>query len=380
MACPQDRGRPVPSEMPNPYASSPDTAFWSRAVARAPDGVVDPVVDVPFRITPADPVATAGSCFAQHISRHLRSRGFCYLQAEDSVGEDPHGYGLFSARYGNVYTVRQLLQLIDRTYGLFDPRHGVWVRADGRFVDAFRPRILAEGSASAAEVAAARDAHLLAVRRVLEDCSVFVFTLGLTEAWVDDADGAVFPLAPGVVAEPPEGAGIRFHNFSIDEVRADLALVIEGLRAVNPDVRVVLTVSPVPLIATGTAKHVLPATVYSKSVLRVAAEEAAGRFEGVAYFPSYEIITGPQARGRTFAADLRTVTDQGVATAMSVFERHFLTTETQARPKLAGEMPVRPATAPGRTIASVSEELDPELAATLRVICDEEEIERSLGA
>jgi hypothetical protein len=41
------------------------------------------------------------------------------------------------------------------------------------------------------------------------------------------------------------------------------------------DLRIVLTVSPVPLVATVTGSHVVPATIYSKSVLRIAAQEIA---------------------------------------------------------------------------------------------------------
>ena len=33
----------------------------------------------------------------------------------------PHGYGIYSARFGNIYTARQLLQLIQRAYGEFVP-------------------------------------------------------------------------------------------------------------------------------------------------------------------------------------------------------------------------------------------------------------------
>ena len=80
----------------------------------------------------------------------------------------------------------------------------------------------------------------------------------------------------------------------------------------NPRVKVILTVSPVPLVATAEEAHVLVATTLSKSVLRVAAEVVSARGRDVAYFPSYEIITGPQARGRYFAEDLRSVTDEGV--------------------------------------------------------------------
>jgi len=62
--------------MTDPYASRPDTALRSRAVAGMA-GIVDPVVRAPFVLAPSDQVATAGSGSAQHIARHLTATGGC---------------------------------------------------------------------------------------------------------------------------------------------------------------------------------------------------------------------------------------------------------------------------------------------------------------
>ena len=92
----------------------------------------------------------------------------------------------------------------------------------------------------------------------------------------------------------------------------------------------------VALVATYEDTHVLPATVYSKSALRVVAEMATRAHDRVGYFPSYEIITGPQSRGAFFEDDLREVRPEGVAHVMSIFARHYLggtaaeTCETQS--------------------------------------------------
>jgi hypothetical protein len=95
------------------------------------------------------------------------------------------------------------------------------------------------------------------------------------------------------------------------------------LRSVNPRARVILTVSPVPLVATAEDRHVLVSTTYSKSVLRVAAEALSRKCENATYFPSYEIVTGSFSRGAYFADDGRTVLESGVAHVMRIFLRHF---------------------------------------------------------
>lgn len=355
--------------MQNPYRGLAATQFWRRSVSERGPQDVDPVVSTPFGIAKEDRVATAGSCFAQHIARHLKNSGFHYFVPEDEptlAAAEPENYGTFSARYGNIYTVRQLWQLFQRAYGLFEPADTAWRRADGRFIDPFRPRIQAGGFATVEDLIAERDVHLAAVRRVFEDCSVFIFTLGLTEGWEAKSDGAVFPLAPGTVVSEGEDDAYAFHNFTVGEMEADLNRFLTALRRVNPNCRVLLTVSPVALVATYEDMHVLAATTYSKAALRVVAETASRADPLVGYFPSYEIITGPQARSAFFEDDLREVRPEGVAHVMSIFARHYLGAEQAA-------VPVAPVVAP-RPLQDQAEVVRQVQA----VICDEEHIEQSL--
>jgi hypothetical protein len=345
----------------NPYTGLPDYAFWRRAVVAPAHDDVDPVISVPFTISASDAVATAGSCFAQYISRTLAEQGFNYLVTEKSpVSEHAvdENYGVFPARFGNIYTTRQLLQLFDRAYEKFVPADKVWRLTDGGFADPFRPQIQAHGFPSAAAVASDRSAHLAAVRRMFESCDVFIFTLGLTEAWLSEADGAAVPLAPGVVGGPVADVHYRFHNLSVLEMVQDLGTFLHRLREVNSKVRVILTVSPVPLIATYEDRHVLVSTMYSKSALRVAAEMVVQEHPHTAYFPAYEIITGHHARYRYFEDDLRNVTPEGVAQVMRIFGRHYLAKADGAS-----------------SIVSATDEFS-DLAALQDIVCEEEELDR----
>lgn len=312
----------------HPYRSLPDSAYWRRAVA-AKGAAVDPLTGDFPRIGRTDKVATAGSCFAQHVARHLAASGFNYLVTEqahpivDPEAARAAGYGMYSARYGNIYTTLQLVQLVDRAYGRFEPVEDLWIGSNGKsVVDPFRPTIQPGGFASEAEMRADRAQHLGHVREALETLDLMVFTLGLTEGWRSKIDGAAFPLCPGVAGGVFDPAAHEFHNMRTGEVRAQIGAFMERLRALNPRARLILTVSPVPLAASASGNHVLPATLYSKSALRAAAQEAAEDLENVFYFPSYEIITGPQARGRFFADDLREVTEEGVEHVMRIFLRH----------------------------------------------------------
>ncbi|OZB13532.1 MAG: hypothetical protein B7X55_12775 [Rhodobacterales bacterium 34-62-10] len=315
---------------PHPYVGLPDRQFWKKERGIVDPEALDPVGKMPFTLSRTDRVVTAGSCFAQHVARYLTQSGFNHL-----ITEQPHAilqpkvvtdfnYRVFSARYGNVYTARQLLQLLQRAYGQFTPRADHWPRGSaGRVVDPFRPQIQPEGFTSAAELAEDRKMHLAAVRHAIEAMDVFVFTLGLTEAWIDRRDGAVFPLAPGVAGGRYDPDTVIFHNFDETETAADLLAALHFIRARNPRVRFILTVSPVPLNATMEDRHVLLSTTWSKAVLRIAAERATRALADTCYFPSYEIITAPHVRGRYFAADCREVLDAGVAHVMGLFFHHF---------------------------------------------------------
>ena len=310
--------------MTHPYDDLPDSAFWRSAVAEAGPQALEGIFTPKFPLDRSAAIATAGSCFAQHIGRALRRARLNVLDAEPAPAGGPkrvaeaYGYGVYSARYGNIYTTRQLVQLIrDAMAGRVDPAD-IWTR-DGRFHDALRPTVEPGGLASLDEAVALRRAHLRAVLGMLRKASHFVFTLGLTECWADRETGRVWPTCPGVVAGEFDPAQHEFLNLGWQDVMADLALARGLLQDLHPGMKMILTVSPVPLTATASGRHVLPATSRSKAVLLAAANEFAAGHDDVDYFPSYEIVTNPAARGGFFAPNLREVTQAGVDTVIATF-------------------------------------------------------------
>lgn len=309
-----------------PYSDMPGSAFWRSGVAEADPQALDDIYRPKWRIDPAWRIGTAGSCFAQHISRHLRRAGYKVLDMEPpprglpAAARERFGYGTYSARYGNIYTVRQLLQLAREAAGLRSPGEVAWEK-DGRHVDALRPAVEPEGFDTREQVLAHRAFHVARVGELFRRIDLLVFTLGLTEAWVDARDGTVFPTAPGTIAGRFDPAHHAFRNFGFLDVLQDfeaLRKVMLRLRAGRP-LRYLLTVSPVPLTATASQRHVLAATAYSKSVLRAVAGQLAESHEDIDYFPSYEIVTNPAARGAFFGANLRSVTPDGVGAVMRAF-------------------------------------------------------------
>ncbi len=231
------------------------------------------------------------------------------------------GYGLYSARFGNIYTLRQLRQLIGEALGEFHPEATIWKHGE-RFYDALRPTVEAEGFSTEEEAIDARALHLEAVKKALQDADVLIFTLGLTESWEHIASGTVYPTAPETVAGQYDPRIFGFRNLTFQDCLDDYAQVKSLLAGFNPDLRILLTVSPVPLTATASGRHILTATTQSKAILRAAASEIIQSDLECDYFPSYELVTAPKSDGSNwFEPNLRSVSAEGVARVMKVFLR-----------------------------------------------------------
>lgn len=226
----------------NPYKIKPERAFWRASVgSRHYADLADLWKPMPLR--KSDRIATAGSCFAQHIGNNLAARGAAFMDMEpappvfaSSAEARTWGYGVFSCRYGNIYTTRQLIQLFDEAHGNRTPVERVWQKQD-RYFDALRVGVDPVGQDSPETVLALRLIHLEAVRRMFAELDVFVFTMGLTEGWENTEDGSMFAVAPGTVAGTYDPERHVFRNLRAAEIRTDMLAFWERLRAVNPGAR-----------------------------------------------------------------------------------------------------------------------------------------------
>lgn len=330
----------------NPYESLPEAAFWRSAVAEASPFELRNVYRKKFDISDGTKIATAGSCFAQHISRYFRYHGYNVLDVEPApcwLPQELHaqyGYSIYSARYGNIYTIPQLLQLAREVIGEFEPDDIAWTK-QGKIYDALRPAVEPDGFETIDEMRAHRQFHIGRVRHLLMSMDVLIFTLGLTEVWQHRRSGTVYPTAPGVYAGAFDTDEYEFVNSSYAELDRYFRQFIDILHTIRGGnvLRIILTVSPVPLTATAAGVHVLQATTYSKSVLRALAGSLCSQFDFIDYFPSYEIVLNQGARGLFFEHNLRSVTRLGVEVVMrEFFSNHKpLTASTAEKDNVSSE-------------------------------------------
>jgi hypothetical protein len=328
----------------NPYSALPAHAFWRSGVADVGVFGLRDLWASPWVLSANVQFATYGSCFAQHISRALKARKIGWVDGEPAPLGTPanlaqaYNYGVFSARTANIYTAKQLLLLLQMAVGDVASGEPETWETGGRFYDSLRPTIEPRGFISQTEAVLSRRTMLRGLRRSVERADVFVFTLGLTEGWESVATGQPFAACPGTIGGTFDADAHRFVNYRSAAIRADMDAALVILRRLNPGIRMLLTVSPVPLTSTASGGHVLVATTYSKSVLRGVAGEIAQDDLGVDYFPSYEIITGAPSKSVFFEPNLRTVKPQGINLVMGHFFGGLNLNGVATRPVQTGDV------------------------------------------
>lgn len=302
------------SDKPNP-----DAVFWPDPT-RGADGtsLFDALpYTTPLKlISKTTPVGSAGSCFASEIAYYLQNNGYNYIVTEASERDGPQPESC--ARWGIIFNTPSFKQLAEKAFGLRNmPRLAEYHPSGEYWQDPFRENI---PFSTVEELDADRELHLASCRDAFLQCKVFVITLGLNECWEFLPDGTVSSRSPKTMLHY---ALFGHRVLTVDENITNLQAFLDTLRQHNPEIQLIVTVSPVPFMATGLGaeKHVITANTHSKSVLRVAAEDFAATNDGVYYFPSYEMVT--QCIEDPWEDDQRHVKSAAVARVMTLFEDMF---------------------------------------------------------
>ncbi len=250
--------------------------------------ICQPQFSVPFTLTPGASVFTIGSCFARNVEKSLVRLGF------DIPTQRALGPGVSSAVLNN-YTAPSMLNEVMWALNAdtpFDPEKYFYKLGENKFVDLHlggrwsRPTDF--------DTACDRRKRLHQANKELASSSLLILTLGLAEAWFDTELGIYLNSPPlkRLIDSYPDRFTLRVLRHA--QIAESLEQVIATATKANQkkDLKVVITVSPVPLSSTFRPNtDVIVANTYSKSTLRSAAEEVAMGFDNVSYFPSYESIT-----------------------------------------------------------------------------------------
>jgi hypothetical protein len=169
-----------------------------------------------------------------------------------------------------------------------------------------------------------RRALMQAVTKRIENCRAVIFTLGLAEVWRDVKADVFINRTPIPFLLETEPDRYEFHLTGFAQNLANLEAIHALLSQYgHPDVRVVVTVSPVPLMNTFSTMNIVVANTWAKSLLRAVAQEWAVAHANVDYFPSYEIVQNSD-RLAVWERDLRHVRGAGVQHIMELFLRNYI--------------------------------------------------------
>ncbi|MDP1965601.1 MAG: GSCFA domain-containing protein [Reyranella sp.] len=252
-----------------------------------------PILRPRFSLKPGAKVFTIGSCFARHIEEHLAQSGFDVPMLSLAVPPEEYRPAVSIA---DKFTPLSALQEIERTLSMVQSPERtdqiiedvLFPIPDGKFIDLE----LREYVPVARERAYERRRDIFKIFTHAFDADCVIITLGLVECWMDHKTGRAIQETPHALALRRAKDRFALRILDITEVlQATDRMIRLLLSHGRPDVKILMTVSPVPLEATFSAMDVVIANAYSKSVLRVAAQMLYDRFEQVDYFPSYEMVT-----------------------------------------------------------------------------------------
>lgn len=301
------------------------------ASERLKEPVFAPLIKPSFYFTGRETLFTIGSCFAREIEEAMNADGIdvsshpeIFNQWEPKVPAAVSGTDERIYRMGvvNKYTIRTMVEELRwaAQAAPVEDHPAIQEIASGRFVDLAAHNILAgEDKASVQR----RRQEINRLMRGAYTSDLIVVTLGLAEGWRDTETG--ISLVDSPISFKSENTG----RYVLDVL--SYADHINGLREIaallnahgKPGWRMLLTVSPVPFLASYTGDDVIIANSYSKAVLRAAAEEFARENERVDYFPSFEMANYSDP-ALVWESDRRHVTRPFVGEIISAFKQAYL--------------------------------------------------------
>ncbi len=198
---------------------------------------------------------TMGSCFARNLSKSLSDSGYASHHMEIS-------------EYINTTFANRVF--VD------------WL-SNADIDEAVRDRIV-----ELLPPGASRESTL----QVIKTSDVFILTLGVAPAFFDRATGAFVLPRPSALNSRALAEKYRFRTTSVQENVDNVLHLIEFIRRISPEIRIVVTVSPVPLLASFEHESAVQADCLSKSIMRLVAHEVVNNsnIPNILYWPSFEVF------------------------------------------------------------------------------------------
>ena len=304
--------------------ADPDDSPGKYAFQRLRRTWFTPKVDPKFTLRRDDKFYAIGSCFARGIESSLTRQKITVESAAPEfarlqpANNELSGLG-FTNKY-NTYSILNELRWALNPGAVFPQESIVEVTKTTWYDPHTNPSLSLVDLNETLE----RRATMQAVTRRIQHCRAVIITLGLAEVWRDVKADVFINRTPIPSLFKTQPGRYEFHLTSFAENWANLEAIYALLtRYGYPDVRIVVTVSPVPLMNTFSNMDIVVANTWAKSLLRAVAQEWAAAHHNVEYFPSYEIVQSSD-RAAAWERDLRHVKGAGAQHIMELFLRNYL--------------------------------------------------------
>lgn len=300
-------------------------AQWSDAAHRIATNPFKVVHFPQFTLSQDARYFCIGSCFARNVEEHLIYRGADVLSKK--VISPKSEWGARANGFLNKFTTHSMLQELR---WLDTPPHdfaATLVETANGWRDLQLAPELGEASFDRAverRLYLARDYFPR-----LREADVVLMTLGLNEVWRDTQLDLPLNAAPPLWNARREPGRYQLEITDVESNIRALEEIHQRLQAYNPQIKIIVTVSPVPMRATFSGRDIGVANTLSKATLRAAAEHFQQSHENVDYFPSYEIVSLSN-RNYAFAPDYMHVSNQIVGQVMSSFMESYCATAPEA--------------------------------------------------
>lgn len=254
-----------------------------------------------FSISHRDQLMMMGSCFAEHMGEYLRSLQFRI---------DLNPFGILFNPVSIAGGIQRLLT--EQPYELEDlfVRDGLWHSFDhhSRF-----------SGTDPLEVLEVINTRLGESAQTLKSANYFFITFGTARVYHHLKSGRVVSNCHKL-----PGAEFSYELLRVGDIVRLYTRLLQDLIHVNPDIRIILTVSPVRYWKDGPAGNQV-----SKSTLILAVSELVSNFEEASYFPSYEIFMDDLRDYRFYGDDFLHPAPAGISYVRQKFSQCYFSEETK---------------------------------------------------
>lgn len=235
-----------------------------------------------INISEKSKIASLGTCFAEEIAIHFKNQEekLTYINLEKNIFN-------FSANWGRVYTLKNLLQII--SYSTYEKEVPIFVEQyKNLFFDPLREYSIGSFN-SKKEAILNIKSHRKLSREVFRKTDILIITVGQNEFWYDSKMEIVWGRTPPISFRKNSKRFRIVENTFVQNTN-DLNSIIKTLKEFNPTLKIIITVSPVPEYATFFKRNIISQAFAGKCILRAVLHEIIPKHKGVFYFPSFEYV------------------------------------------------------------------------------------------